>query len=187
MFMGTSCKIAPKWTVVQVTAGCRQTVIHYLNQCWPGSMTPSGVTITMIPVNIRLQTSNNFNISLLAPTRFLLCRQIYVTASDVGFKQSIHFWLINNEHRLHQFRKTDITNSPCNPFVWALLSSFFSLSVDVLALAVLCDRQTHSLQGFNNFFGVYFGCGWFQFMSVDPVASFKLGTKCREIPQIFEW
>ena len=33
-----------KWTLVQVMAWCRQATSHYLNQCWPRSPTPYGVT-----------------------------------------------------------------------------------------------------------------------------------------------
>ena len=33
-----------KSTLVQVMAWCRQATSHYLNQCWPRSMSPYGVT-----------------------------------------------------------------------------------------------------------------------------------------------
>ena len=33
-----------KSTLVQVMAWCRQATSHYLNQCWPSSMSPYGVT-----------------------------------------------------------------------------------------------------------------------------------------------
>ena len=33
-----------KSTLVQVMAWCRQATSHYLNQCWPRSMSPNGVT-----------------------------------------------------------------------------------------------------------------------------------------------
>ena len=33
-----------KSTLVQVMAWCRQTTSHYLNECWPRSMSPYGVT-----------------------------------------------------------------------------------------------------------------------------------------------
>ena len=33
-----------KSTLVQVMAWCRQTTSHYLNQCWPWSLTPYGIT-----------------------------------------------------------------------------------------------------------------------------------------------
>ena len=49
-----SCKIALRWmpldltddesTMVQVMAWCRQATSHYLNQCWPRSLSPYGVT-----------------------------------------------------------------------------------------------------------------------------------------------
>ena len=49
-----SCKIVLKWmpmdladglsTLVQVMAWCRQAISHYLSQCWPRSLSPSGVT-----------------------------------------------------------------------------------------------------------------------------------------------
>ena len=49
-----SCKIALRWmpldltgdksTLVQVMAWCRQATSHYLNQCWPRSLSPYGVT-----------------------------------------------------------------------------------------------------------------------------------------------
>ena len=51
---GISCKIAHRWmpldftddksTLVQVVAWCRQATSHYLNQCWPRSPTPYGIT-----------------------------------------------------------------------------------------------------------------------------------------------
>ena len=51
---GSSCEIALKRisldftddqsTLVQVMAWCRQATSHYLSQCWPRSMTPSGIT-----------------------------------------------------------------------------------------------------------------------------------------------
>ena len=51
---GISCELAPRWmsldltddksTLVQVMAWCRQATSHYLNQCWPRSPTPYGVT-----------------------------------------------------------------------------------------------------------------------------------------------
>ena len=51
---GISCKIALRWipldltgdksTLVQVMAWCRQATSHYLNQCWPRSLPPYGVT-----------------------------------------------------------------------------------------------------------------------------------------------
>ena len=50
-----SCEIAPwrfsldltylKSTLVQVMAWCHQATSHYLNQCWPRSMSPYGVTM----------------------------------------------------------------------------------------------------------------------------------------------
>ena len=33
-----------KSTLVQVMAWCRQATSHYLSQCWPGSMSPYGIT-----------------------------------------------------------------------------------------------------------------------------------------------
>ena len=51
---GISYEIALRWmpqdltydksTLVQVMAWCRQATRHYLNQCWPRSMSPNGVT-----------------------------------------------------------------------------------------------------------------------------------------------
>ena len=51
---GISCEIALIWmsldftddqsTLVQVMAWCHQATSHYLNQCWPRSPTPYGVT-----------------------------------------------------------------------------------------------------------------------------------------------
>ena len=48
-----SCEIAVRWmsldltddksTLVQVMAWCRQATSHYLNQCWPRSVSPYGV------------------------------------------------------------------------------------------------------------------------------------------------
>ena len=38
------CKIVLKWMpVVQVMAWCRQATSHYLDQCWPRSLSPHGV------------------------------------------------------------------------------------------------------------------------------------------------
>ena len=51
---GISCEIVLIWmspdftddqsTLVQVMAWCRQAPSHYLNQCWPRSLSPYGVT-----------------------------------------------------------------------------------------------------------------------------------------------
>ena len=51
---GISCNIALRWmpldltndksTLVQVMAWCHHTTSHYLNQCWPRSLPPYGVT-----------------------------------------------------------------------------------------------------------------------------------------------
>ena len=51
---GISCKIALSWmplnltddksTLVEVMAWCHQATSHYLNQCWPSSMSLYGVT-----------------------------------------------------------------------------------------------------------------------------------------------
>ena len=51
---GISNEIALRWmpldltddksTLVQVMAWCRQAASHYLNQCWPRSLSPNGVT-----------------------------------------------------------------------------------------------------------------------------------------------
>ena len=51
---GISCEIALIWmsldftndqsTSVQVMAWCRQAISHYLNQCWPRSLSPYGIT-----------------------------------------------------------------------------------------------------------------------------------------------
>ena len=51
---GISCEIALIWmspdftddqsTLVQVMAWCRQATSHYMNQCWPRSISPYGVT-----------------------------------------------------------------------------------------------------------------------------------------------
>ena len=48
--LGTHCEIALRWTpqnltnekstLVQVMAWCRQATSHYLNQCWPRSLSP---------------------------------------------------------------------------------------------------------------------------------------------------
>ena len=53
-FSRSSNDNAPRWmpwdltddksTLVQVMAWCRQATSHYLNQCWPSSMSPYGVT-----------------------------------------------------------------------------------------------------------------------------------------------
>ena len=52
---GISCELALRWmlldltddksTLVLVMAWCRQATSHYLNQCWPRSLPPYGVTI----------------------------------------------------------------------------------------------------------------------------------------------
>ena len=52
---GISYEIALRWmpldltddksTLVQVMAWCRQATSHYLNQCWPRSMSPNGATM----------------------------------------------------------------------------------------------------------------------------------------------
>ena len=52
--LSVSCEIVLRWmpedltndksTLVQVMAWCRQATSHYLNQCWPGSISPYGVT-----------------------------------------------------------------------------------------------------------------------------------------------
>ena len=51
--LSTSCEIALRWmpqdfaddksTLVQVMAWCRQATSHYLDQCWPRSISPYGV------------------------------------------------------------------------------------------------------------------------------------------------
>ena len=51
---GKCCEIAMRWmsldhtddksTLVQVMAWCREATSHYLNQCWPRSMLPYGIT-----------------------------------------------------------------------------------------------------------------------------------------------
>ena len=51
---GICCEIALIWmsldftddqsTLVQVMAWCQQATSHYLSQCWPRSLTPSGIT-----------------------------------------------------------------------------------------------------------------------------------------------
>ena len=51
---GISCELTLRWmsldltndksTLVQVMAWCRQATRHYLNQCWPKSVSPNGVT-----------------------------------------------------------------------------------------------------------------------------------------------
>ena len=40
-----------KSTLVQVMAWCRQAASHYLNQCWPRSPTPYGVTKPQLNLN----------------------------------------------------------------------------------------------------------------------------------------
>ena len=60
---GISCEIAlirmsldltdDRSTLVQVMAWCRQATSHYLNQCWPRSLPPNGVTR---PQWVRLST-----------------------------------------------------------------------------------------------------------------------------------
>ena len=40
----TSLDLSDKSTLVQVMAWCRQATSHYLNQCWPRSLPPYGVT-----------------------------------------------------------------------------------------------------------------------------------------------
>ena len=52
------CKIALKWmsldftdvksTLVQVMAWCRQATSHYLSQCWPRSLSPQWVKLTLV-------------------------------------------------------------------------------------------------------------------------------------------
>ena len=66
---GISCDIALRWmsldltddesTLVQVMAWCRQPTSHYLSQCWPGSLSPYGVTRpqwvnSLKPVDLRV-------------------------------------------------------------------------------------------------------------------------------------
>ena len=81
---GISSEVALRWwsvdltddksTLVQVMAWCRQATSHYLNQCWPSSVTPYGVT--------RLQWVNKQNDDCLL--------QIY---SRIWHKRSSHTWI----------------------------------------------------------------------------------------------
>ena len=64
---GISCVIALLWmsldfiddqsTLVQIMAWCHQETSHYLSQCWPGSLSPYGITWSQWVIS-------------LAPTKF---------------------------------------------------------------------------------------------------------------------
>ena len=66
---GVLCQIALMWmsmdltddksTLVQVMAWCRQATSHYLSQCWPRSMSPSGITRPQ-RVNVGSGLNNSF-------------------------------------------------------------------------------------------------------------------------------
>ena len=49
-----------KSTLIQVMAWCRQATSHYLNQCWPSSMSPCGITrpqwvnVVYLPIFVRV-------------------------------------------------------------------------------------------------------------------------------------
>ena len=79
--MGARCVITLWWmqhklcneqsTLVQVMTWCRQATSHYLNQCWPRSMTPHGVAWP--------QCVNNSIIN-----SFLRYRLFYIFGSDIN-------------------------------------------------------------------------------------------------------
>ena len=79
---GTSCELALMWmsqeptddksTLVHVMAWWRQATSHYLNQCWPRSLTPYGVTGQVLSLEWRCSWSS------------------------VGWRCSNCIWVINN-------------------------------------------------------------------------------------------
>ena len=54
-----------KSTLVEVMAWCRQATSHYLNQCWPRSMLPYGVTRPQW-VNYHMQSGHKFPYVIMA-------------------------------------------------------------------------------------------------------------------------
>ena len=78
---GIFCKLALRWipldvidansTLVQVMAWCRQATSHYLNQWWPRSLSPYGITRSQWATD-PYGTSNSTNIYILELTQWPL-------------------------------------------------------------------------------------------------------------------
>ena len=104
---GISCELALRWmsldlsdnksTLVQVMAWCRQATSHYLNQCWPRSSMPYGITRsqwvnTLWPRNAIWQYRSGSTFAqvmaccLTAPSDYL--NQCWLTISDVQWHSS---------------------------------------------------------------------------------------------------
>ena len=104
---GISCKIALIWmsldftddqsTLVQVMAWCRQATSHYLNQCWPRSLLPYGVTRPQW-VNSVHNTLEQFD-EMVISVDFIYCcwkKFFCASASDVRVKNSfLSFYTAN--------------------------------------------------------------------------------------------
>ena len=95
---GLSDEIALEWlpldftndksTLVQVMAWCRQATSHYLNQCWPRSMSPNGVTrpqwVNSLWLSATWSVSSLFLVMaccLTAPSRYL--NQCWLLISEI--------------------------------------------------------------------------------------------------------
>ena len=76
-------------------AWCRQATSHYLNQCWPGSMSPNGVTRPQLGPNSTHYQTLTFiqwpDIQQMCQISFKFCRDMDDSASleDMSFEQSM--------------------------------------------------------------------------------------------------
>ena len=85
-----------KSTLLQVMAWYRQTTSHYLNQCWPRSPTPYGVTrpqwakvspyhTKLILVNIKYNICNFSTLRLRRKSKYFILEDIALSITQIGY------------------------------------------------------------------------------------------------------
>ena len=116
--LGISCEIVLTWmpqvltddksTLIQVMTWCHQATSHYLSQCWPGSLSPYGVT--------RPQWVNKHNTPNPVCSVATICHQVcFVHWGHPSLFHTASFLLnwykiIDMENLLYGFFKVKFTN-----------------------------------------------------------------------------
>ena len=142
-----------KSTLVQVMTWCRKATSHYLNQCWPRSPTPHGITR---PQWVKLAlTMAWWPRSMVSygggKKQWVKMNSRYITATEVSkFKLLAHWWLnIGAYNGLAQNRQQAITRTNVYTIHWPGLTN---TCMDHLG-TLFINKEVSSILGFELAFG----------------------------------
>ena len=114
-----------KSTLVQVMAWCRQATSHYLNQCWPRSPMPYGVTRPQWVKLALIMAWWPRSMVYGAKKQWVEMSSSYITANDVSNIKLLIHWRLNigSGKGLAQNRQQAITGTNVYPIHWPRLTN----------------------------------------------------------------